>query len=107
MAAILRTIDCLKSVRIGDYVQYDEDKFGYVIEITNNDKVLIREASETRRVELDEVFKNTIRVVPLAGSKPSVDRNIRQPPSPPEDKKRLIIKDRSSESQEFIDVMKL
>ena len=107
MSAILTTIDYLKSFRIEDYFQYNEDKFGYVIEMIDNDKVLIREASETRRVELDEVFKNTIRVVPLAGSKPSVDRNIQQPPSPPEDKKRLIIKDRSDESQELIDVMKL
>ena len=107
MSAILWTIDYLKFVRIGDYVQYNDDKFGYVIEIIDDDNVRIREAIEIRRVEMYVVETNTIRVVPLAGGKPSVDRNIKQPPSPPEDEKRLIIKDRLDESQELIDVMKL
>ena len=39
MSAILRTIDYLKSVRIGDYVQYNDDQFGYVIEIIDDDNV--------------------------------------------------------------------
>ncbi len=56
---------------------------------------------------MDVVETNTICVVPLAGDKPSVDRNIRRPPSPPEDEKRLIMKDRSDESQELINTMKL
>ena len=107
MSAILRTIDYLKSVRIGDYVQYNDEQFGYVIEIIDDDNVRIREATETRRVEMDVVERNTIRVVPLAGEKPSVDRNIRRPPSPPDDEKRLIIKDRSDVSQELINTMKI
>ena len=38
MSEILKTIDYLKSIQVGDYVQYNEDKFGYVIEIIDNEK---------------------------------------------------------------------
>ena len=81
---------CLfKSVWVRDYVQYNEDKFGYVIEIIDNNNVQIREAIETRRVTIDGVKTNTICVVPLAGSKPSIDQNMRQPSSPQKDENLL------------------
>ena len=73
MSAIPPTIDYLKSVRIGDYVQYNDDQFGYVIEIIDDDNVQIKEAIEWLRATMDEVKSNTIRVIPLAGCKPSVD----------------------------------
>ena len=39
MTVILQTIDYLKFRTIEDYVQYNEDKVGYVIEIIDNDNV--------------------------------------------------------------------
>ena len=77
MSAILWTIDYLKFVRIGDYVQYNDDKFGYVIEIIDDTNIRIREATVLWRTTMDKVKSNTIRLVPLACSKPSVDQNIR------------------------------
>ena len=72
-----------------------------------DDNLQIREVTEWWRTTMYDVKSNTIHVVPLAGGKPSVDQNIRQPPTPPEDEKRLIMKGRLDESQELIDVMKL
>ena len=57
MAEILQTIDCLKPVWIRDYVEYNEDRFGYVIEIIGNNDAWIREAPETGRVTMDKVKK--------------------------------------------------
>ena len=107
MTVILQTIDYLKSVWIGDYIQYNENKVGYVIEIIDNNNVWIWEATESWRTTMDKVNWNMIRIVSLAVGKPSLDQNIRQSPSPLKDEKRLIIKDGSDESHEFINIMKL
>ena len=89
MSAIFQAICYSKSVRIGDYVQYNEDRFGYFIEIIDDINVQIRGTTDSLRTTMDEIKSNTICVVPLTGGKPSVDQNIRHPSSSPEDKNNI------------------
>ena len=49
MTTIVHTTDCMWSNQVWDFVQYSEDKIGYMITIIDNSCVKIREATETRR----------------------------------------------------------
>ena len=49
MSAILRTIDSLKQIRVGDYVQFHGDRLGYVEKLLPNNIIRIREDDGTLR----------------------------------------------------------
>ena len=87
MSSILQTIDSLKQLKVGDYVQFYNDRLGYIDSIINPDLVRIREASEnTVRSRYFNVRSNLVTVIPISGSgtSPFDNRNILQPPSPTE-----------------------
>ena len=69
------------------YVSCNEDKLGYVIAIVDNNYEKIREAAETRRIDLLYVRKDRLCVVPLVGIQPSINCSIHWPPSPPKGEK--------------------
>ena len=41
MSSIIKTIDALSEIRVGDYVQFHEDRLGYVKSISENNVVKI------------------------------------------------------------------
>ena len=51
MTSILRTIDALKEVHVGDYVQFNEGRLGYVEKLLPDDLVRIRENDGTNRTK--------------------------------------------------------
>ena len=57
MAAIFYTIDCSWSVCIGDYVQCNIGKLGYMIRMVNKHYIKIIESTETRKTRLRYVKK--------------------------------------------------
>ena len=46
MSSILKTMDASKKLNVGDYVQFYNDKLGFIDEIVNPNLVRIREARE-------------------------------------------------------------
>ena len=61
-----------------------------MITVIDKDYVRLREAIEARRTHLHDVKRNKFRVISLAEIKPSIDRSIRQPPSPPKENNWLL-----------------
>ena len=78
MSSIIRTIDSISSFRIGDYVQFNNDKVGYIKEVLNNGFVKIQEAGEESSNRLYRIRNVDCKVIPLAGHDPSKNRNIIQ-----------------------------
>ena len=78
MTSIIKIIDTIDTFRIGDYVQFHNEKVGYVKNIVNTDTVRIMEASETTRKRYYTVYKHLCKVIPLAGNDPKKHRSIIQ-----------------------------
>ena len=49
MSSIIRTIDAIHKIRQGDYVQFHNEKVGFVKDIIDTDSVRIMEAGQTSR----------------------------------------------------------
>ena len=109
MSSFLQTIDSMKKHNIGDYVQFYNDKLGYIDRIIDDKVVRIREASEnSARPRFFNVRSNLVSVVPIsgAGSSPAENRNLIQPPSPPENEDVKRIANIGDETKTLINVLK-
>ena len=70
MSSILMTIDALKKIRVGDYVEFHTDRLGYVEEIIPPDTLLIIEDDESNRSTMVKRFNvkdNKVALIPQAG----------------------------------------
>ena len=67
MTSILRTIDALKEVHIGDYVQFHNGRLGYVEALLPDDLVRIRENDGTTRPRRFNERKHLVVVIPQSG----------------------------------------
>ena len=105
MSSIIRTIDSISTLRIGDYVQFNNDKVGYIIEVLNTGSVKIQEAGEQSSTRLFRVPNSDCRVIPLAGHDPTKHRSIVQSPKPQKNKLDVVIENKSELTTELISVL--
>ena len=82
MSAVIKTINALKEIHIGNYVQFHKDKFGYVEQILPNDLIRIVEDDGSLRPRHYHVRKKLVAVIPKSGESPAENRTLRQPPVP-------------------------
>ena len=82
MSAVIKTINALKEIYIGDYVQFHKDKFGYVEKTLPNNLIRIAEDDGSLRPRRYHVRKNLVAAIPKNGDSPSQNRALRQPPVP-------------------------
>ena len=109
MSSILQTIDSLKQLKVGDYVQFYNDRVGYIDQIIDSTLVRIREASENSvRCRFFNVRSNLVTVIPISGSgsSPVENRNLVQPPSPRDNKDVERIENIGQQTKELIDILK-
>ena len=107
MSSIIRTFDALSEIRVGDYVQFHEDRLGYVQSISDNNVVKILEANDgVVRPRHYHVRQNQVVVVPTVGEYASQNRNLLQPPPANVNVASQLIEGRSEDTKELIKVMK-
>ena len=85
MSSILRTIDALKKIREGDYVEFHQDRLGYVEEIIPPDTLRIIEDDGTNRstrIRRFNVKYDKVALIPRAGDGYINHRTLIQPPEP-------------------------
>ena len=78
MSAILRTIDALKQINVGDYVQFHGDRLGYVETLLSNNIILIKEDDGTLRPRRFRVRKHLVAVIPKSGVSSTENRTLMQ-----------------------------
>ena len=105
MSSIIRTIDAINKIRAGDYVQFHNEKVGFVKDIIDTDSVRITEAGQTSRQRHYIVRKHLCKVIPLAGHDPSKHRSIMQSPSPKKLELETIIENKTEPTKELISVL--
>ena len=109
MSAILRTIDALRQIRVGDYVEFHTDRLGYVESITPPDRLCIIEddgTTSSARPRRFHVRDNTVALMPRAGDGYVNNRSLIQPPEPYENSTRNDSDTFSDETKEMISVLK-
>ena len=85
MSSILRTIDSLKKIREGDYVEFHHDRLGYVDKVIPPDTLRIIEDDGTNfstRIRRYNVKYNKVALIPRAGDGYINNRTLMQPPEP-------------------------
>ena len=105
MSSVLRTIDALKEVHVGDYVEFHKGRLGYVEEITKPDTVLIVEddgMTQSRRPRRYNVKQYKVAVVPKSGNSYTNNRNLIHPPEPYESTSDTF----SEETKQLIYILK-
>ena len=105
MSSIIRTIDAINTIRVGDYVQFHNEKVGFIKEIIDTESVRIMEASQTSRNRHYIVRKHLCSVIPLAGRDTAKHRSIMQSPSPKKLELESIIDNKTEATKELIAVL--
>ena len=85
MSSILRTIDALKEIHVGYYVEFHKGRLGYVEEIIPLDTIrIIKNDGTTRstRIRQFNVKKHKVAVIPQTGNSYTKNRTLIQPPEP-------------------------
>ena len=109
MSSIIRTIDALKEIHVGDYVEFLNGRLGYVDEIIPPDNIRIVEddgsltSSRSRRFT---VKKHKVAVVPKSGSSFTNNRTLIQPPEPYKATNRIDSENFPDETKKLIKVLK-
>ena len=106
MSSILRTIDALKEVHIGDYVQFHDGRLGYVEALLPDDLVRIRENDGTTRPRRFNARKHLVVVIPQSGETAVENRTLLQPPSPNTIETSTDSNDFTDETKELICILK-
>ena len=89
MSSILRTIDALRELHVGYFVEFQQGRVGYVEEIIPPDIVRIVEddgMTESRRPRRFNVKKNKVALSPKSGNTFTNNRNLIQPHEPYDNK---------------------
>ena len=106
MSAILRTIDALKEIRVGDYVQFHGDRLGYVEKMLSNNIIQIRDDDGTLRPKRFQARKHLVAVIPKSGVSAIENRNLMQSPNPETNNTPVDEDNITSETQELISILK-
>ena len=107
MSSILKTIDAMRKLREGDYVQFHTDKFGYIDRIISDSLVRIKEGtSKSMRFRHYNVPSHLVSIVSISGSTSTQNRNQLSPPSPPERMDQRSENNIDNDSKELISVLK-
>lgn len=109
MSSILRTIDSLKKVHVGDYVSFREGRLGYVEKIISPEYVRVIEddgTNKSTRVRRFTVEQHKVALVPQAGNSFTNNRNLIQPPEPYENNSTNITEDFSNNTKLLISTLK-
>ena len=107
MSSILKTIDAMRKLREGDYVQFHNDKFGYIDRIISDSLVRIKEgSSKSMRFRHYNVPIHLVSIVSISGSTSTQNRNQLSPPSPPERMDQRSENNIDNDSKELISVLK-
>ena len=109
MSSILRTINALKEIHVGDYVEFHKDRLGYVEEIISPDTLSIIEDDGTLRSSRNRRFNvrmNKVALIPKAGNGYISHRSLIQPPEPYESSNHNDTDDFSDDTKELIQVLK-
>lgn len=109
MSSILRIINGLRELHVGDYVEFHGGRLGYVDKIVPNNCVRIIEddgTNKSTRVRIFTVRKNMVASVAQVGNSQTNNRTLIQPPEPYETDKRINSEDFSYETNELISVLK-
>lgn len=109
MSSILRTIDALKEVRVGDYVKFCEGRLGYVEKIISPKYSRIIEDDETNkstRVRRFNFEQHKLALLPQVGNSYTNNRTLIQHPEPYENNSRIDSEDFSHKTNELISVLK-
>ena len=107
MSAVIKTINALKEIHVGDYVQFYKDKFGYVEAELPNNLIRIAEDDGSLRPRHYHVRRNLVAVIPKNGDSPAQNRTLRQPPVPDNDTTPLDSDDETEiDSIELITILK-
>ena len=99
MSSIIRTISALRDIYVGDYVRFHIYKLGYVVIITDNDVVRIREATDNKRPRHYNVNKRFVSVAPTSGETASENRTLLQPPHQPRNIVEDMMEQRSDDTK--------
>ena len=75
MSSIIRTIDSNHILHIGDYVQFQKHKVGFIKNIIDTDSVRVMEVGISERSRHFTVRKHNCKVIPLSGSYPKKTYN--------------------------------
>ena len=105
MSSIIRTIDSITKLRVGDYVQFNKDKLGFIIDISNTDTVKIKEVGDDASIRPFRVRTCDCKVIPLAGQDPEKNRNILHSPKPKKNELDVVIESKSDLTCELISVL--
>ena len=109
MSSILRTIDAVKTIHVGDYVQFHRDRVGYVESILPTNVIRIVEddgttgSSRQRRFNVRSTF---VSVVPQSGDTSTQNRVLYQAPIPGEDTDTNQPEGFTDETKELISILK-
>ena len=106
MSSIIRTIDSNHTLHIGDYVQFQNHKVGFIKNIIDTDSVRVMEAGISERSRHFTVRKQNCKVIPLSGSYPTKKRTIHQPPSPKVNEVKIVSENISEGTKELISVLR-
>ena len=109
MSSILRTIDALRELHVGDYVEFHGGRLGYVDEFVRNKYVRIIEddgTNKSTRVRKFTIRKSMVASVAQVGNSQTNNRTLIQPPEPYETDNRFNSEDFSYETNELISVLK-
>ena len=106
MSSILRTIDALKEIHIGDYVQFHNGRLGYVEQILPNDLIGITEDDGSLRPRRYHVRSNLVAVIPQSGVTAVENRTLLQPPSPGVNNISTTEDNINDDTKELIDILK-
>ena len=107
MSSILKTIDVMRKLCEGDYVQFHTDKFGYIDRIISDSLVRIKEgSSKSMRFRHYNVPIHLVSIVSISGSTSTQNRNQLSPPSPPERMDQRSENNIDNDSKELISVLK-
>ena len=109
MSSILRTIDALKKIHEGDYVEFHNDKLGYVEKVIPPDTLCIIEGDGTHRstrVRRFNVKENKVALITQQGDGYINNRSLIQPPAPYETNNNNESDTFSTETNELISVLK-
>ena len=107
MSSILRTIDALKEIREGDYVEFHNDRLGYVDKVIPPDTLRIIEEDGTNlstRIRRWTVKDNKVALIPRAGDGYINHRTLIQPPEPYENSNSNLSESLSVETSELISI---
>ena len=105
MSSVLRTINALKELHVGDFVEFHKGRIGYVDLIIPPDTVRIVEddgTSQSKRPRKFNVKQHKVAAVPKTGNSSTNNRNLMQPPEPNENMSDTYLE----ETKELINIMK-